>query len=77
MPKRRHIGPLPGNLREVLFEFQQVGTSIRVSALDPVTRTEVTLVADPRTSEAEIKRVAARKLWYAIEKRQRETKSEY
>ena len=56
--------------REVLFEFRQVGTAVRVAALDPVTRTEVTVIADPRESEEMMKRVAARKLFYAIKKKQ-------
>ncbi|MEQ8664375.1 MAG: hypothetical protein RIC16_01495 [Rhodospirillales bacterium] len=77
MRKIRHRGPLPGNLREVLFEFRHVGTSLRVSAIDPDTLTEVTLVADPRTSEEELKRVAARKLHYVIQKKRQTPKPEY
>lgn len=77
MRKIRHRGPLPGNLREVLFEFRLVGRSMRVSAIDPDTLTEVTLIADPRTTEEEMKRVAARKLHYAIQKKRQAPKSGY
>lgn len=59
---------MPGNLREVLFEIVQIGNSLRVSAIDPVTRIEIAMVGDPRATDAEIKRIAARKLWYAIQK---------
>lgn len=69
MKKSRYRGPLPGNLREVLFEMVEVGHGLRVSAIDPVTRTEVTLVGDPRATDHEIKRVAVQKLWYAIQKK--------
>ena len=77
MKKKRHRGPLPGNLREVLYEFHHVGTSVRVSALDPDSLIEVTLIADPRTSEAEMQRIAAQKLVYAIRKKQQTPKREY
>ena len=69
MKKSRFRGPLPGNLREVLFEIVQVGQSLRVSAIDPHTRTEVTMIGDPRAPDSQIKRLAAQKLWYAIEKK--------
>jgi len=68
MQKSRFRGPLPGNLREVLFEIMKVGHALRVTAIDPDSGTEVTMVADPRATDAEIKRLAARKLWYVIQK---------
>lgn len=56
-------------LSEVLFEFRQVGNVVRVSAIDPVTGTEVVTVAAPGYSEHMIKRIAARKLAYVIAKK--------
>ena len=61
----RKAPPLP---REVLFEFQKVGHILRVTAIDPDTGTEVIMVADPRQSQEHIKRLAARKLAYVLEK---------
>lgn len=55
-------------LKEVLFEFQRVGNILRVHAIDPVTGTEVIMIADPRQGEAAIKRLAARKLAYVLAK---------
>jgi hypothetical protein len=52
-----------------LFEFRRVGNVVRVSAIDPVTGTEVTMVAAPGHSEYMIKRIAARKLAYVIDKK--------
>ena len=56
-------------LSEVLFEFRQVGSILRVVAIDPKTGTEVIMVADPRYGEEAIKRLAARKLAYALSKK--------
>ena len=54
--------------REVLFEFQQVGDYLKVSAIDPVTNTEVSIVAAPRMDRAALKQAALKKLIYVIEK---------
>jgi len=50
--------------REVLLEFRQVGDSVKVTAIDPTTLREVSVVASPRISEAEMIRLALRKLDY-------------
>lgn len=60
----------PRRGREVLFEFQRIGNQVRVTAIDPVTGTEVTMIADARAGEASIKRLAARKLFYVMRKKQ-------
>ena len=57
-----------GRMKEVLFEMQRHGNILRVVAIDPVTGTEVIMVADPRQSMETIKRLAARKLLYVLEK---------
>ena len=53
-------------LPEVLFQFQRVGASLRVVAIDPITGTEVTMVAPPTGELEGVKRIAARKLAYVI-----------
>lgn len=56
-------------LDEVLFEFRKVGRSLRVSAIDPITRTEVVMVGAPGYSEETLKRLATRKLAYVLAKK--------
>jgi hypothetical protein len=58
------------NHREVLFEFHHVGgNSVRVSAIDPVTNTEVIIVGDKRFSEKMLMNQAMRKLKYVLNKK--------
>ena len=52
--------------REVILEFHQVGSYIKVSAVDPVTLTEVSIVGDPAAGEAALRRAAIRKLEYVM-----------
>lgn len=59
-------------LPEVLFELRQVGKSVRVVAIDPITRTEVVMVVPSKTTREEIKRVAAQKLAYVLGKKKAE-----
>jgi hypothetical protein len=42
---------------------------LRVVAIDPITATEVIMIADPRQNIEIIKRLAARKLNYVLEKK--------
>lgn len=55
--------------REVIFEFVRIGHAVKVSAIDPVTGTEVSIVGDPTVGEAALKRLAARKLDYVLARR--------
>jgi hypothetical protein len=57
------------HMQEVLFEMRRVGNSVRVSAIDPITNIEVTIIGDPRFGEEALKRTAMRKLKYVIAKR--------
>lgn len=57
---------------EVLLEIQRHGNILRVTAIDPITGTEVLMMADPRQSMLTIKRLAARKLAYVLEKKRAE-----
>jgi hypothetical protein len=59
------------HLPEVLFEFRPSGRSVRVSALDPITGIEVSIIGDTRAGKETMKRIAIRKLIRAI-LRQRE-----
>ncbi|NQU61238.1 MAG: hypothetical protein HQ512_08925 [Rhodospirillales bacterium] len=56
-------------LPEVLFEFRQVGNSVRVTAIDPITSIEITMVAPSRGSQEDVKKIAARRLAYVIAKK--------
>lgn len=56
--------------REVLFEFQRSGAYVKVSAIDPVTLTEVSIVGSSRAPAEQLKRTALQKLQYVLEKKQ-------
>jgi len=56
-------------LPEVLFELRRVDKAVRVVAIDPVSGTEVVMVAPRKANIEDIKRVAARKLAYVIGKK--------
>ncbi|MSO93377.1 MAG: hypothetical protein EXQ86_08265 [Rhodospirillales bacterium] len=58
-------------LEEVLFEFIRVGKAVRVVAIDPESGTEIVMVGARGYSEDYLKRLATRKLIYAIAKRRR------
>ena len=58
------------NLPEgALIEFVPLGGFVKVSAVDPVTKTEVSIVGDPAAGEAALERVAVKKLEYVLSKR--------
>ena len=54
---------------EVYIEFQQVGNSVKVTAIDPVTYTEVSIVGPPSAGEETLKRNAINKLRYVLSKK--------
>ncbi len=55
--------------REVLIEIQRVGNAVKVTAMDPVTLTEATIVGSPQESEETLKRTAMQKLLYLLNKK--------
>lgn len=59
----RHREP---ELAEVLFEFAYQGNVVRVSAIEPRTNTEVSMVGDPRLTQEALKTAALRKLIYVL-----------
>lgn len=52
----------------IIIEFIRVGAYVKVSAVDPVTGIEASIVGDPASGEAILKRTAIRKLRYVLEK---------
>ena len=56
-------------LSKILFEFYRLGNSVKVSAIDPDTNIEVSIVGHPGAGEMVLKRLAARKLAYVLAKR--------
>jgi hypothetical protein len=59
--------------REVIFEFVQVGTAVKVTALDTASGIEASIVGDPAAGEAALKRLALRKLDYVLAKQRDRT----
>ena len=55
--------------REVIIEFQHVGNSVKVTAVDPETLIEVSIVGNPAAGEEALTQTAIRKLEYVLSKR--------
>ncbi|MBM3536709.1 MAG: hypothetical protein FJX55_02620 [Alphaproteobacteria bacterium] len=55
--------------REVIFEFVQVGNSVKVTALDAETLVEVSIVGSPTAPRSHLKSTALRKLRYVLRRR--------
>ena len=55
----------------VIIEFVKVGAYVKVSAIDPLTRVEVSIVGDPSTSKARVEKTALKKLNYVLDKRKK------
>lgn len=52
-----------------LVEFIRVGNAVKVSAVDPRTNTEVSIVGSPLMSQDHLTRNAIRKLEYVLKKK--------
>ena len=52
-----------------LIEFVRVGNTVKVSAVDPVTMIEVSMVGPANAGRETLKRHAVRKLEYVIDKK--------
>lgn len=52
-----------------IIEFTQVGGSVKVTAVDPKTMTEVSIVGGPQYSQEFLTRQAVKKLEYVLSKR--------
>jgi len=56
-----------------IIEYYQLGNSVKVTAFDPLTLTEVTIIGVPGLSREALARNAIRKLEYVIGKNQAKT----
>ncbi|MBW7836614.1 MAG: hypothetical protein H3C28_08270 [Sphingomonadales bacterium] len=54
-----------------LIEFIQVGNAVKVSAVDPKTGLEVSIVGSPLMSRDQLSRAAVQKLEYRLSKAQK------
>jgi hypothetical protein len=52
-----------------IIEFQRVGSAVKVTAVDPQSGVEVSIVGDARAGEAVLSRAALQKLRYVLERR--------
>ena len=66
------IKPKDVRLKEVLFEMKQVGQYIRITAIDPLSGTEVISIGDPSVDPDMLRNMAIRKLKYVIAKNRNE-----
>ncbi len=55
--------------KEILLELYQVGNSVKVTAVDPETLIEVSIVGDPAAGQEALKQAAINKLEYVLRKR--------
>ncbi|MEM6834461.1 MAG: hypothetical protein AAGA36_07625 [Pseudomonadota bacterium] len=53
-----------------LLEFLPARGAVKVSAIDPLTGTEVSIVGSPAASQRQLERVAVQKLKYVLSKTQ-------
>lgn len=51
---------------EVYFEFQRVGNFVKVTAIDPVTLTEVSVTGAASATEMQLKQLALRRLQFVL-----------
>ena len=66
------IKPQDVRLKEVLFEMKQVGKYLRITAIDPLSGTEVISIGDPSVNPDMLRNMAIRKLKYVIAKNRNE-----
>ena len=52
-----------------LVEFQAIGNAVKVSALDPATLLEVSILGPTTATETELSRLAVQNLEYMLQKR--------
>ena len=52
-----------------IIEFHRVGNAVKVTAMDPATLTEVSIVGAPSVGDSELTRLVVRKLEYMLAKR--------
>jgi phage head maturation protease len=52
-----------------IIEFHRVGNAVKVTAMDPATLTEVSIVGAPNAGDTQLTRLVVRKLEYMLAKR--------
>lgn len=57
--------------RDVIFEFFRVGNSVKVSAVDTESMTEVSVVGPATASQATLRQMALRKLEFVLARRKK------
>jgi hypothetical protein len=60
--------PPPPPKRAIIFEFQQIGNSVKVAAVDEATGVEVSIVGPASAMRSDLEKVARAKLMRALEK---------
>jgi len=55
--------------REIIFEFTQIGSAVKVTAVDTASGIEVSMVGDPAAGETTLKKLARQKLDYVLARR--------
>jgi uncharacterized protein DUF6898 len=53
---------MPGDPREVYFEFTAIGGSVKVVAIDALTGTEVSVIGPVNAAQSDLERLALQKL---------------
>lgn len=59
---------MTGPKTEIIFEFRQMGSYVKVSAIEPITNTEVSIVGPARADKSVLKASALQKLRYVMAK---------
>jgi hypothetical protein len=55
--------------KRVIIEFIKVGAYVKVSAIDPVSSVEVSIVGDPASTQERLKSTVLKKLNFVLSKR--------
>ena len=58
-------------LDDIIIEFHRIGGSVKVSAMDPATLTEVSIVGPANAGEETLTRTVLRKLEFVLAKKKR------
>jgi hypothetical protein len=64
-----------GSEREVILEFRAIGNAVKVTAVDPETLIEVSIVGSASAGEEALRRTVLRKLEYVLARRNEPSKS--
>ena len=56
-------------MAEIYFEFQRIGNFVKVTAIDPVTLTEVSVTGAATATEHQLKQLALRRLEFVLAKK--------